>query len=156
MCECECVQEGVTEVEKESLKGNHRAKQSFYNSVNNTMQNNEISARKKFSILAKLLNNKKYSSIATLIENGSVIEDSQKKSEVLNKYFTDKSKVSNEHDVVPELDKIDNVSDFSIINTSPLEGYERAQEIKNDLLWNSRKNYFLDFHDTLFSFLKAS
>ena len=71
------------------------------------MQNDEISAKKKFSILAKLLNNKKYSSIATLIENGSVIEDSQKKSEVLNKYFTDKSKVSNEHDVVPELDKID-------------------------------------------------
>ena len=33
---------------------------------------------------------------------------------------------------------------------------ERAQEIKNVLLWNSRQNHFLDFHDTLFSFLKAS
>ena len=91
---------------KESLKANRRAKQSFFNSVNNTMQNYEISAKKKFSILAKLLNNKKYSSIATLIENGNVIEDSQNKSEILNKYFTDKSKVNNEQDDVPELEKI--------------------------------------------------
>ena len=124
------VQNNYKTTSKESLKGNRRAKQSFYNSVNNTMQNNEISARKKFSILAKLLNNKKYSSIATLIENGSVIEDSQNKSEILNKYFTDKSKVSNEHDVVPELDKIENVSDFSIINTSPLEVAKLMRELK--------------------------
>ena len=106
------VQNNYKTTSKESLKGNRRAKQSFYNSVNNTMQNNEISAKKKFSILAKLLNNKKYSSIATLIENGSVIEDSQNKSEILNKYFTDKAKVSNEQDDIPELDKIENVSDF--------------------------------------------
>ena len=70
---------------KESLKANRRAKQAFFNSVNSTMQNFQISARKKFRILTKLMGNVKYSSIASLIEDGKVTEDSQEKSDILNK-----------------------------------------------------------------------
>ena len=73
---------------KESLKANRRAKQAFFNSVNSTMQNFQISARKKFRILTKLMGNTKYSSIASLIEDGKVTEDSQEKSNILNKNLT--------------------------------------------------------------------
>ena len=59
----------------ESVKANRRAKNSFFNSVNSTMQNFDISAKKKFKILTKLMNNQKYSSMSTLINNGDVVED---------------------------------------------------------------------------------
>ena len=41
---------------RESSKANLRVKNNFFNSVNQTMLNPEISAKKKFSILKKLLN----------------------------------------------------------------------------------------------------
>ena len=53
------------------------------------MQNYEISAKKKFSILTKLMNNNKYSSIASLIEKEEIVEDPQEKSDILNKFFSE-------------------------------------------------------------------
>ena len=52
---------------RKSLKVNRRAKNSFFNSVNSTMQNFDISAKKKFKILTTLMNNQELSSISTLI-----------------------------------------------------------------------------------------
>ena len=46
---------------KESLNAHRRVKQSYYNTVNNTMINTAILAKKKFQILIKLMNNQKFS-----------------------------------------------------------------------------------------------
>ena len=115
---------------KESLKANRRAKQAFFNSVNSTMQNFQISARKKFRILTKLMNNTKYSSIASLIEDGKVIEDSQQKSDILNKYFTNKAKVDGDEDEIPLLDKKENIESLNNVNTSPIEIAKLMRSIK--------------------------
>ena len=45
----------------ESTKANSRAKASFHNTMNATLRNNSISAKKKFSILLKLMKNNKFS-----------------------------------------------------------------------------------------------
>ena len=106
---------------RESVKANRRAKNSFFNSVNSTMQNFDISAKKKFKILTKLMNNQKYSSISTLINNGDVIEDAVGKSELLNKFFVAKAKVADDDDEVPNLNKQENLTEANNINTSPIE-----------------------------------
>ena len=67
------------------------------------MNNPETSAKKKFSILTKLLNNKEYSSIPPLLENEQIISESKQKSDLLNKHFASKSSVPNADDDVPFL-----------------------------------------------------
>ena len=57
----------------ESCKGNRRAKLAFYNSVNSTMHSATISAKKKFSILTKLIRTQKVSSVPPIIENGEAL-----------------------------------------------------------------------------------
>ena len=47
----------------DSTKANRRAKTSFHNTVNDTLRNPSISAKKKFSILLKLMKNNKFSNI---------------------------------------------------------------------------------------------
>ena len=71
----------------ESCKGNRRAKLAFYNSVNATMQSSNISAKKKFSILTKLMRTQKVSSVPPIIENGEIITDSQEKANIFNNFF---------------------------------------------------------------------
>ena len=115
---------------KESTKANRRAKNTFFNSVNSTMQNFNISAKKKFNILTKLMNNGKYSTIASLIENGKVIENPTGKSEILNTFFANKASVQGADDDVPHLDKIQNVPEFDKINTSPIEVAKLIRNLK--------------------------
>ena len=72
---------------------NRRAKFAFYNSINSTMNNCNISAKKKFGILLKLMKNNKFSSISPLNENGEIINDPKEKGQIFNNFFTSKSKV---------------------------------------------------------------
>ena len=51
----------------ESSKANLRAKNAFFNTVNATMQNYEISAKKKFSILTRLMKNQKNIKYSTFV-----------------------------------------------------------------------------------------
>ena len=81
----------------------------------------EISAKNFFSILSKLMNNQKFSSLSSLIENGQTVEDSQQKTEILNKCFASKSTVTGADNDVPFLKKNENIPLFDSINTSPLE-----------------------------------
>ena len=85
---------------KESTKANLRVKNNFFNSVNQTMLNYEISAKKKFSILTKLLNNQKFSSIPPLLENGFIINDPKQQGNILNQHFSTKSSVPGSDDEV--------------------------------------------------------
>jgi hypothetical protein len=86
------------------------------------MTNYEISAKKKFSILTKLMKNQKTSNIPPLIQNNTVINDAKSKSEYLNDIFVSKATVQGSEDSVPQLDPIDSIScSLSSINTSPIE-----------------------------------
>ena len=58
---------------------NRRAKFAFYNSVNSTMNNCEISPKKKFGILLNLMKKNKFSGISPLNVDGSIINDEKEK-----------------------------------------------------------------------------
>ena len=73
---------GYCAAANESCKANRRAKLAFYNSVNATMHSANISAKKKFSILTKLMRTQKVSSVPPIIENGEIITDSQEKENI--------------------------------------------------------------------------
>ena len=108
--------------DRESFQANRRAKQAFYNSVNSTMRNYEISAKKKFSILTKLMKNEKFSFIPPIIENNEVINDAQTKSNLFNDLFASKATVPGNNDPVPLLPPRNDIfSNLSNINTSPIE-----------------------------------
>ena len=89
----------------DSTKANRRAKISFHSAVNNTMRNPSISAKKKFSILLKLMKNNKFSTIPPLVENESTIQDPLEQSNIFNKYLSSKSTVQNPDDPAPNLTK---------------------------------------------------
>ena len=101
------------------------------------MNRPDISAKKKFSILLKLMNNNKFSSIPDLIENGVTVKNSKDKSNVLNEYFTSKATVSQPNDDVPLLPKKPNIPNVDCINTSPLE----VSKIIRDNLKKSNGSY---------------
>ena len=85
------------------------------------MLNPEISAKKKFSILKKLLNNQKFSSIPPLIDGNLTIKDPKQQSDVLNTHFAAKSTVPNPNEAVPYLEQKQFHTHFDHINTSPLQ-----------------------------------
>ena len=85
------------------------------------MNRNDISAKKKFAILLKLMNNNKISSIPALIENNKTVTDNQEKSNLLNNHFSAKATVPNPNDQVPPLPNNPNIPKISSINTSPIE-----------------------------------
>ena len=118
----------------DSTKANRRAKITFHSAVNNTMRNSSISAKKKFSILLKLMKNNKFSNIPPLVENGSTIKGPSQQSNIFNKYFSSKSTVQNPNDPVPNLTRKEGVSIMSALNTSPLEVAK--------ILRNIKKSYF--------------
>ena len=117
-----------------SLKINRRVKEGYYNTINSTMSNNSISAKKKFNILIKLMNNKKYSHIPPLLENGKIIDDSKQKSDILNKYFASKSKVDEPEDEPPNLIPKKVNQPINTINKSPLEVAKIIRELKKSYM----------------------
>ena len=62
------------------------------------MNNNSVSAKKKFSILLRLMKNNKFSGISPLNENNGIIHDPQMKSEIFNDFFASKSRVNGSDD----------------------------------------------------------
>ena len=114
----------------ESLKVNRRAKLDFYNSVNCTMNNYSISAKKKFSILLRLMKNNKFSTIPPLVENDITVQDPLQKSNIFNTFFASKSTVPNFQDPAPHLDRKDGVSSLDSLNTSPIEIAKLIRNIK--------------------------
>ena len=115
----------------ESKKANLRAKNAFFNTVNATMQNYEISAKKKFSILLKLMRSQKLSSIPPILSNNEVIDDAQRKSQIFNDIFTAKATVAGDDDPVPDLDPIDSIFEtLSGFSTSPIEVSKILRELK--------------------------
>ena len=109
---------------------NRRAKNNFYNAVNMTMNNFSISAKKKFSILTRLMKNNKFSGISPLNEQSNIIHDPKSKSEIFNEFFASKSKVEGFNDELPYMEKNSNVPNLSLINTSPIEVAKLIRDLK--------------------------
>ena len=85
------------------------------------MNNYSISAKKKFSILLKLMKTNKFSGCSPLNEDGYVVNDSKTKGEIFNKYFASKSSLNGSNDNPPNLEKLTHIASLAKINTSPIE-----------------------------------
>ena len=57
------------------------------------MNNFSISAKKKFSILLRLMKSSKFSSISPLNEDDQIVNEPKNKTEIFNEYFASKSRV---------------------------------------------------------------
>ena len=118
----------------DSFKANRRAKSAYFDSVNNILKNPSISAKRKFSILFKLMKNSKYCSVPPLIENNETIQDSLQQSNIFNNFFASKSTVRNGDDPVPILNRKDGISSLKMANTSPIEVAKIIRNIKKSYL----------------------
>ena len=85
----------------ESTNANRRAKQAFFNTITSTMHNSNISAKKKFCILSKLMKNNKVSHIPPIIEKDKIITDPKEKADIFNNFFASKSSVQGANDPPP-------------------------------------------------------
>ena len=111
-------------------KFNRRAELDFYHTINNTMNNYSISAKKKFSILVKVMKNSKFSTVPPLVENDETVHDPLQKSNIFNSYFASKSTVASANDPAPELERFTGVSELNFLNTSPIEIAKFMRNIK--------------------------
>ena len=73
------------------------------------MHNSCISAKKKFSILSKLIRTQKVSSVPPINSNGGVVTNSQEKANIFNNFFADKATVPGNGDPVPPLQPRDDI-----------------------------------------------
>ena len=112
----------------ESLKANRRVKAAFANTVNATLNNPSLSAKKKFGILIKLMKNNKFCSTPPLVENDIVINDPEEKSNIFNTFFSSKSSVPNPNDPAPTLERKEGVSTLNLWNTSPFENNSKFEK----------------------------
>ena len=116
---------------KESTKANRRAKQAFFNTVSSTMHNRNIPAKKKFSILSKLMKNNKVSHIPPIIDKEEVVTDPERKSNIFNEFFAEKATVEGADEPAPELPPRDDIFEkLGQINTSPIEVAKLCRDIK--------------------------
>ena len=96
--------------------------------VNSTLQNHKISAKKKFSILTKLMKSQKLSSIPPIISKNEVINDAQRKNDI----FTAKATVEGNDDPVSVLEPLENILEsLDQINTSPIEISKIFRQLKS-------------------------
>ena len=79
----------------DSSRANRRAKAAFANTINDTLKNPLLSAKRKFSILLKLMKNNKFTNVPPLVENDSTIQDSAQKSNIFKDFFASKASVKN-------------------------------------------------------------
>ena len=104
----------------DSNKDNRRAKASFYNTVNDTLRNPSLSAKKKFCILLKLMNNNKFSSIPPLVENDVTVQDPSEKSNIFNQFFAAQSTVESPNEPATTLPREEGVNDLNVLNKKSL------------------------------------
>ena len=94
------------------------------------MNNCNISAKKKFSILLNLMKNNKFSGVSPLNVDGQIINDPREKSQIFNEFFASKANVNGAEDIPPTLDNYPNVPLLSVLNTSPLEVGKLIRNLK--------------------------
>ena len=115
---------------KFSLQANKRAKKNFFDSVNSTLKNHNLSAKTKFKILTRLMMTNKFSSIPPLIDNGITINEPQQKSNIFNNFFTSKTDITGIDDPIPALDELNIATKIGNFNTSPFELAKIIRDLK--------------------------
>ena len=111
------------------------------------MKNVEISAKKKFSILTKLMKTQKVSNIPPILDNGKVVTDAQAKCKIFNDYFASKAAVPGNDNQVPNLPPRDDINEnLSNVNTSYIEVAKLCREIKKSKT-SHRFAWKIHFHD---------
>ena len=91
-------------------------------------------AKKKFEILLRLTKKNKHSSIPPLVDNEKVINGNDEKATIFNNFFTEKSSLSSSEDEAPELEKMEDIPDLDLINTSPFEVSACIKKLKKSAL----------------------
>ena len=95
------------------------------------MKNSDIPAKKKFSILTKLMKTQKVSNVPHLKEGDTTVTNSQEKCNLFNDFFSSKATVPGVNDPVPELPEKENITEpLNNINTSYLEVAKFCRDIK--------------------------
>ena len=123
--------EKVKAANDDAKKGNRRSKLNFFNTVNATMKNPDISAKKKFSILSKLMKTQKVSSIPPILDGDKVVTDAQEKCKIFNDFFASKATVPGDDEEVPYLAPKDEILEgLNHINTSYIEVAKLCRDIK--------------------------
>ena len=123
--------EKCKESNDESKKGNRRSKLNFFNSVNATMKNPNITAKKKFTILSKLMKTQKVATVPPILDGERVVTDAQEQCKIFNEFFASKATVPGNDDLVPSLTPKDEIlTDLTNINTSPIEVAKLCRDIK--------------------------
>ena len=74
------------------------------------------------------MKNNKFCNTPPLVENDSVINDPQEKSNIFNNFFASKSTVQNHNDPAPHLERFEHIPPLNSLNTSP---FELAKIIRN-------------------------
>ena len=75
------------------------------------MKNPNITAKKKFAILTKLMKTQKVSSIPPIFDQNRVVTSAQEKCDIFNEYFSSKATVDGNDDPKPDLPPRDNIQE---------------------------------------------
>ena len=74
-----------------------------------------------FFALVWLTKKSKQSSIPPLVENNEVVNSNNEKVTIFNNFFAEKASLPSFEEEAPELDKMEDIPDLNVINTSPFE-----------------------------------
>ena len=108
-------------IRNEYKKQAKKAKRNYFRTLKGTMENPDVSARKKFGMLERLTNTGKNACVPPLIDNDTVSHDPREKADIFNKHFMSKARVEGAEDEPPRLDKIQTLGDLSNIETGHFE-----------------------------------
>lgn len=98
-----------------------RAKRAYFRTLKDTMEDPDISSRKKFGMLERLTNTGKNACVPPLIENDTVSHDPKEKADIFNKHFMSKARVAGADDEPPHLEPIQTLEDLKNIVTGHFE-----------------------------------
>jgi hypothetical protein len=98
-----------------------QAKRNYFKSVKDTMENPDISSRKKFGMLERLTNTGKNACVPPLIDKDTVSHDPKEKANIFNKHFMAKARVEGPDDEPPFLEPIQTKDNLTNIVTGHLE-----------------------------------
>ena len=76
------------------------------------------------------MKNNKFLPTPPLLEDNETVKNPKLKSEIFNRYFASKSNVQGHDDEPPILERLNNIQNLSMINTSPIEVGKLIRSLK--------------------------
>jgi hypothetical protein len=113
--------EKYTIMRNEYKKVAKKAKRTYFKELKNTMEDPDISPRKKFGMLERLTNTGKNACVPPLIDNDTVHHEPIEKADIFNKHFMSKATVAGADDEPPHLEPMQTLEDLTTIVTGHFE-----------------------------------